>query len=96
MAVTYPFDISYRCDHSNQVTFYRTIGVPLDDFSFAMDVEVALPSGNIGDEPKACGNTRKGFDCAAPEYAIGNKKVGRRGGVEMGVVDMWPIVFACS
>jgi hypothetical protein len=36
-----------------------------------MDVEVALPSGNIGDEPEACGNTLEGFTCAAPEYAGG-------------------------
>jgi hypothetical protein len=41
----------------------------IDDFSFAMDVEVVLPSGNIGDEPEACGNILEGFTCAAPEYA---------------------------
>ncbi len=54
-------------------TFHRTIVFPLDDFSFAMDVEVALPLGNIGDEPEACGNTLEGFTCAAPEYAAGKR-----------------------
>ncbi len=54
-------------------TFHTIIVFPLDDFSFAMDVEVALPSGNIGDEPEACGNTLEGFTCAAPECAIGKK-----------------------
>ncbi len=44
-----------------------------DDFSFAMDVEIALPSGNIDDEPDACGNTLEGYTCAAPEYATGKK-----------------------
>jgi hypothetical protein len=34
-----------------------------------MDVEVALPFGNIGDEPEACGDT--GQSCAAPEYEAG-------------------------
>jgi hypothetical protein len=36
-----------------------------------MDVEVALPFGNIGDEPEACGDTGNGYSCAAPEYASG-------------------------
>ena len=49
--------------------------MPLDDFSFAMDVEVALPSGNIGDEPDACGNTMEGYTCAAPDYTGGTKGV---------------------
>ena len=48
------------------VTFHRAIVFPLDDFSFVMDVEVALPSGNIGDEPEACGITMEGHTCAAP------------------------------
>ncbi len=53
------------------VTFYSPCHrLPyIDNFSFAMDVEVALPFGNIGDEPEACGNTLEGFTCAAPEYA---------------------------
>ena len=55
------------------VTFYRAIVFPLDDFSFVMDVEVALPSGNIGDEPEACGNTLEGYTCAAPEYTTYSK-----------------------
>jgi hypothetical protein len=38
-----------------------------------MDVEVALPPGNIGDEPKACGNTLEGYTCAAPEYGKGTR-----------------------
>ncbi len=71
------------------VTFHRAIVLPLDDFSFAMDVEVALPSGNIGDEPEACGNTLEGFTCAAPENGIGKK-----GGV--GATCVWPVVFVCS
>ncbi len=36
-----------------------------------MEVEVALPLGNIGDVPEACGNTLEGFTCAAPEYGRG-------------------------
>ncbi len=60
--------------HAFLVTFRRTIVFPLDDFfSFAMDVEVALPSGNIGDEPEACGNTLEGYTCAAPEYTTYSK-----------------------
>ncbi len=55
------------------VTFRPAIALPPDDFSFAMDVEVALPPGNIGDEPDACGNTLEGYTCAAPEYATGKK-----------------------
>ncbi len=47
----------------------------IDDFSFAIDVEVALPSGNIGEGPEACGNTLEGFTCAAPEYAVIGKNV---------------------
>ncbi len=53
-----PLDVSPHC-------------LPLDDFSFAMDIEVALPLGNIGDETEACGNSKTGFTCAAPEYAEG-------------------------
>ena len=75
--------LRYHC--AFLVTFHRAIVFPLDDFSFVMDVEVALPSGNIGDEPEACGNTLEGFTCAAPEYALGTKGVvlgveGVRGG----------------
>jgi hypothetical protein len=55
------------------VTFHSTILFPLEDFSFAMDFEVALPSGNIGDEPEACGNTLEGFSCAGPEYVEGKR-----------------------
>jgi hypothetical protein len=62
------------------VTCHRTIVFPLDNFSFAMDVEVALPSGNIGDEPEACGNTLEGYNCAAPEYVMGKKGSGWRMG----------------
>ncbi len=62
------------------MTFHRAIVFPLDDFSFVMDVEVALPSGNIGDEPEACGNTLEGYTCAAPEYAHGGTKGGGWGG----------------
>ncbi len=51
-----PSSLRYR---AFLVTFDRTIFFHLDDFSFAMDVEVALPSGNIGDEPEACGNTEE-------------------------------------
>ncbi len=64
---------SHRCDRVSLITFHRTIVLPLDEFSFAMEVEVSLPSGNIGDESEACGNTLEGFTCAAPEYAIGKK-----------------------
>jgi hypothetical protein len=38
-----------------------------------MNVEVALPPGNIGNDPEACGSTLEGFTCAAPEYATGKK-----------------------
>ena len=38
-----------------------------------MDVEIALPSGDIGDEPESCGNNLEGYTCAAPEYAVGKK-----------------------
>jgi hypothetical protein len=41
-----------------------------------MDVEVALPSGNIGDEPEACGNTMEGYNCAALEYTASGEKGG--------------------
>jgi hypothetical protein len=50
-----------------------------------MDVEVALPLGNIGDKPEACGNTREGFTCAAPEYAAGPKGGGGGGGRDEGM-----------
>jgi hypothetical protein len=46
-----------------------------------MDVEVALPLGNIGDEPEACGNTQEGYTCAAPEYTT--------------PANVWPEVFVC-
>jgi hypothetical protein len=81
------------------VTFHRTIVLPLDDFSFAMEVEVALPLGNIGDEPEACGNTLEGYTCAAPEYSYCKKDGGWWDGVgvgEWGGADVWPVVFACS
>jgi hypothetical protein len=57
-----------------------------------MDVEVALPSGNIGDEPEACGNTLEGYTCAAPEYTTG--KTGGR--CKEGGADVWPVVFVSS
>jgi hypothetical protein len=71
-----PFDTCRRYNRASLITFHRTIVSPQDDFSLAMDVELALPSGNIGDEPDACGNTLEGFTCAAPEYAIGKSKKG--------------------
>ncbi len=58
------------------VMCHSTIVFPLDDFSFAMDVEVGLPSGNIGDDTEACGNTLEGYTCAAPEYSSSGKKGG--------------------
>jgi hypothetical protein len=50
-----------------------------------MDVEVAFPSGNIGDEPESCGNTLEGYTCATPEFGEGKKgesrvRVGEGGG----------------
>jgi hypothetical protein len=85
-AVIYPFDASRRCARycAFLVTFHRAIVFPLDDFSFVMDVEVALPSGNIGDEPEVCGNTLEDYTCAAPEYLNGTKGVVV--GVEAGCV----------
>ncbi len=68
-----PFDTCRRCDRASLITFHRTVVLPLDEFAFAMDVEVSLPSGSIGDEPDACGNTLEDYTCAAPEYAIGKK-----------------------
>jgi hypothetical protein len=57
--------------HPNYLACFTLLLSSLDDFSFAMDVEVALPLGNIGDEPEACGT---GLGCAAPEYVAGNSR----------------------
>jgi hypothetical protein len=37
-----------------------------------MDVKIDLPLGNIGDESEECGDTGKGYSCAAPEYGAGH------------------------
>ncbi len=40
-----------------------------------MDVEVALPSGNIGDDTEDCDTTLDGYTCATPESGEGKKDV---------------------
>jgi hypothetical protein len=67
---------SLRC-RAFLVLFHRTIVFSsIDDFSFVMDVEVALSSDNIGDKPEACGSTLEGFTCAAPKPTATGKKGG--------------------